>query len=36
VMALNVQTAALGNIRTQTLRGFSPIEMRKIVATLKK
>jgi uncharacterized protein with GYD domain len=36
VMALNIQTATLGNIRTQTLRGFSAIEMRKLVATLKK
>lgn len=36
VMALNIQTATLGNIRTQTLRGFSPTEMRNVVATLKK
>ena len=35
-MALNIQTAALGNVRTQTLRGFSATEMRKMVSTLKK
>ncbi len=31
VMALSVKTAALGNIRTQTLRGFTAAEMRKFV-----
>ena len=36
VMALSIQTAALGNIRTQTLRGFSASEMRKMVSGLKK
>ena len=36
VMALNLQIAALGNVRTQTLRGFSPVEMRNMVASLKK
>jgi uncharacterized protein with GYD domain len=36
VIALSIQTAALGNIRTQTLRGFSATEMRKMVSTLKK
>lgn|SRR5450755_98138 len=36
VMALNLQTATLGNVRTQTLRGFSATEMRKMVSTLKK
>ena len=36
VMALSIQTAALGNIRTQTLRGFSATEMRKMVSGLKK
>ena len=36
VMTLNLQIAALGNMRTQTLRGFSPAEMRNMVATLKK
>jgi uncharacterized protein with GYD domain len=35
VMSLALKTAALGNIRTQTLRGFSAAEMRKIVATVK-
>ena len=36
VMALNLQIAALGNVRTHTLRGFSPVEMRNMVASLKK
>jgi uncharacterized protein with GYD domain len=31
VMALSVKTAALGNIRTQTLRAFTAAEMRKFV-----
>ena len=35
VMALNMKMAALGNIRTQTLRGFSISEMRKLVTQLK-
>jgi len=35
VMALNMKTAALGNIRTQTLRGFNPAEMRQLVTGLK-
>jgi uncharacterized protein with GYD domain len=35
MMALTMKTAALGNIRTQTLRGFTLAEMRKIVAGLK-
>lgn len=35
LMTLALQTAALGNIRTQTLRGFSSSEMRKLVAGLK-
>ncbi|HWI10391.1 MAG TPA: GYD domain-containing protein [Burkholderiaceae bacterium] len=34
VAALNMKTAALGNVRTQTLRGFTPAEMRKLVAGL--
>ena len=34
LMTLNLKTAALGNIRTQTLRGFSAAEMRKLVGTL--
>jgi uncharacterized protein with GYD domain len=34
-MTLNMKVAALGNIRTQTLRGFSLAEMRKLVAGLK-
>jgi uncharacterized protein with GYD domain len=35
LMALNLKMAALGNIRTQTLRGFSIGEMRKLVAGVK-
>jgi uncharacterized protein with GYD domain len=35
LMALNLKMAALGNVRTQTLRGFSISEMRKLVSTLK-
>ncbi len=35
VMALNMKMATLGNIRTQTLRGFSISEMRKLVTQLK-
>ena len=35
VMTLALKTATLGNIRTQTLRGFSITEMRKLVAGLK-
>jgi len=34
-MTLNLKTAALGNVRTQTLRGFNVTEMRKLVAGLK-
>ena len=36
VMSLSIQSAALGNIRTQTLRGFTATEMRAMVAGLKK
>ena len=36
VMSLTIQTAALGNIRTQTLRGYSAAEMRTLVSGLKK
>ena len=32
--SLNMKTAALGNVRSQTLRGFTPAEMRKLVAGL--
>lgn len=32
--ALNMKMATLGNVRTQTLRGFTPTEMRKLVAGL--
>jgi uncharacterized protein with GYD domain len=32
VLALTLKTAALGNIRTQTMRGFTVAEMRKAVA----
>jgi uncharacterized protein with GYD domain len=35
VMTLALKTAALGNVRTQTLRGFSVSEMRKLAAGLK-
>ena len=34
-MTLALKTAALGNVRTQTLRGFSAAEMRKLVTDLK-
>ena len=33
-MTLSMQMAALGNIRTQTLRGFTIAEMRKLVTGL--
>lgn len=35
VLALTLKTAALGNIRTQTMRGFTATEMRKAVAGIK-
>jgi uncharacterized protein with GYD domain len=35
MMALTLKTAALGNIRTQTLRGFTAAEMRKVLASAK-
>ena len=35
MMQLSLQTAALGNVRTQTMRGFTPAEMRKLVGSLK-
>ena len=35
LMTLNLKTASLGNVRTQTLRGFGPDEMRKLVAGIK-
>jgi uncharacterized protein with GYD domain len=35
LMTLSMKTAALGNIRTQTLRGFSAAEMRKMLAGMK-
>ena len=35
LMTLNMKMAAMGNVRTQTLRGFSPTEMRMMVAQLK-
>ena len=34
-MTLNLKMASLGNVRTQTLRGFSVSEMRKLVSALK-
>jgi len=35
MMTLNMKLAAMGNIRTQTLRGFTISEMRKLAASLK-
>lgn len=35
LLALTLKTAALGNIRTQTMRGFTAAEMRKAVAGIK-
>lgn len=35
LMVLNLKMAALGNVRTQTLRGYTPSEMRKMVDGLK-
>ena len=35
LMTLNLKMATLGNVRTQTLRGYTPTEMRKLVAGLK-
>ena len=35
VMSVLLQTAALGNIRTQTMRGFTAAEMRNFVKTMK-
>ena len=34
-MTLNMKVGTLGNVRTQTLRGFNLTEMRKLVAGLK-
>ena len=34
MMTAALRTAALGNVRTQTLRGFSAAEMRSLVAKL--
>ncbi len=34
-MVLNMKMATLGNVRTQTLRGYTPTEMRKMVTALK-
>jgi uncharacterized protein with GYD domain len=34
-MTVNMKVATLGNVRTQTLRGFNITEMRKLVAGLK-
>jgi uncharacterized protein with GYD domain len=34
-MSLNLKMAALGNVRTQTLRGFSATEMRKLLSAVK-
>ena len=36
VMTLALKLATLGNVRTQTLRGFSASEMRKLVGALKQ
>jgi uncharacterized protein with GYD domain len=35
LMSLNLKMAALGNVRTQTLRGYTATEMRKLVGGLK-
>jgi uncharacterized protein with GYD domain len=35
IMKLSLQTAAMGNIRTQTMRGFTAAEMKKFVAGMK-
>lgn len=35
LMTLNIKLAALGNIRTQTLRGYTIGEMRKLVSAVK-
>lgn len=35
IMTLGLKLAALGNVRTQTMRGFSASEMRKLVSALK-
>ena len=35
IMGLNLKMAQMGNVRTQTLRGHTPAEMRKLVAALK-
>jgi uncharacterized protein with GYD domain len=35
LMTLNLKLAALGNVRTQTLRGYGIAEMRKLVAGVK-
>ncbi len=35
MMGLNLKMASLGNVRTQTLRGYTPTEMRKMVSGLK-
>ena len=35
MMGLSLKMASLGNVRTQTLRGYTPTEMRKMVASLK-
>ena len=35
IMGLNLKMAQLGNVRTQTLRGHTPAEMRKLVAAIK-
>lgn len=34
MMAVSMKIAALGNVRTQTLRGFTAAEMRKMVAAM--
>lgn len=34
LMTISMKMAAMGNVRTQTLRGFTAAEMRKLVAGL--
>jgi uncharacterized protein with GYD domain len=35
LMTVSLKMASMGNVRTQTLRGYGPAEMRRMVATLK-
>jgi uncharacterized protein with GYD domain len=35
MMTLSMKMATLGNVRTQTLRGYGPADMRRMVAAIK-